>query len=232
MLLPPLIFYFVCRVFANAESLFYYTTFSRKTKKLLSQEEVKRLLAQATAVNMSDSSTKGNIASSKREKGGQPNVNCGDMAVTELEDSQLSIKHDVMNGTKVEESCSKINPEAMATTDIDDNNGEKDKAHLNHHGTDVGNTGHTQTARDQQQTFTQSDRQEMLVPTEGGDGEIQQEKSTSERRADGWVPGAASGYTDSNMKDTHDQQYMCEQHPQQLQNELNYEDYNGQIEVL
>ena len=37
----------VYRVFANAESLFYYTAFSRPTKTVLSLEEVRRLLAQA-----------------------------------------------------------------------------------------------------------------------------------------------------------------------------------------
>lgn len=40
--------FYTYRVFANADTLFYYPAFARPTKKFLSLDEIKRLLSQAT----------------------------------------------------------------------------------------------------------------------------------------------------------------------------------------
>ena len=52
------------RVFASAETLFYYTCFTRPTKKMLSLEEIKNLLAQASEeplVKRSEHDVLGNV---------------------------------------------------------------------------------------------------------------------------------------------------------------------------
>ena len=52
------------RVFASAETLFYYTCFTRPTKKVLSLEEIKNLLAQASEeplVKRSEHDVLGNV---------------------------------------------------------------------------------------------------------------------------------------------------------------------------
>ncbi len=94
-------------MFANAESLFYYTAFSRPTKKLLSREEIKRLLAQATA-SSGDSPTTLTTTVSAMERGKeQRTINAnpeGDMTVVELGDSQISINREGKAVTKSNES--------------------------------------------------------------------------------------------------------------------------------
>ena len=96
-----------CRVFANAESLFYYTTFSRPTKKLLSQEEIRRLLAQATTPSDGPGPTTCTTSISaveKRKESTTVVINQGDMAVVELGDSQVSIDHEAVTIAKSKEN--------------------------------------------------------------------------------------------------------------------------------
>lgn len=72
------------RVFANAETLFYYTAFARPTKKLLSLEEIMRLLAQATdQPEVQDGDVRRNVTI---VHGGEENqTNVEEMTVTEVD---------------------------------------------------------------------------------------------------------------------------------------------------
>ena len=79
-------------MFANAESLFYYTSFSRQTKKLLSLEEVKQLLAQAMGqpAPLYNTTEVHNITDGEAE-GGENSTQCnGDgTAITEIDDEEV-----------------------------------------------------------------------------------------------------------------------------------------------
>ena len=175
------------------------------------------MLAQATA--SSDNPT-GNVTIVKREKESPPNINRGDMTITELEESQLSIDNESMTVTKFEENRSNINREAMAITDVDDSKGEMQ------HDTNVDNE------RNQGEMLVESDRQGVVFATsDRTNGEIRQETSTTGQgsgegvltygdAANGKIPGIEGT------------EYTYEQDVEQ--NATNYEDYvqqSDQIEV-
>ena len=193
-------------MFANAESLFYYTAFSRPTKKLLSQEEIKRLLAQATT--SSGGPTTINVSAIERGKESPKNVNLGDMTIVELGDSQVSIDHEAMAVNKskrginrgdvsiteleesqssigheatavrkLKESPSNINREAMAVLDVDDDEGETQNDRMHFNQHDTNVDNEGHSFGDQQQTFGESDVQKVVL-NDRSSGKIQQELST------------------------------------------------------
>ena len=89
------------RVFANAETLFYYTSFSRPTKKLLSLEEVKRLLAQATGQPPPHNVTEvSNIITDgqREEEGSRVQSNDDGTAITEVDDEEIETERNEQSG--------------------------------------------------------------------------------------------------------------------------------------
>lgn len=122
-------------MFANAESLFYYTTFSRPTKKLLSQEEIRRLLAQATTPSDGPGPTTCTSVSAveRRKESTTVVVNQGDMAVVELGDSQASIDHEAVTIAKSKENqTAGINRGDMSITEL-----EESQLSIDHEATTV-----------------------------------------------------------------------------------------------
>lgn len=76
--------FYICRVFANADTLFYYPAFARPTKKSLSLDEIKRLLAQATGKpKVQSGDVTRNVTVVHGEEENQPHVEA--MTVTDLD---------------------------------------------------------------------------------------------------------------------------------------------------
>lgn len=203
-------------MFANAESLFYYTAFSRPTKKLLSQEEIKRLLAQAIA--SSNSPTTASVTVIEGEKESPANVSQGDMTIIELGESQFSMDHESRTVAKSKEGQSTVNYESMAIADIDNDDEGEDGMHSN---TSVDNSG------DQQQAFAKSDG----VLGDGSNGKIQQEMPPEgQGSSEGAI--AYDGVADGRIPDMESTQYEYDiQDIDMEQNATNYENYSDQIEV-
>lgn len=230
-------------MFANAESLFYYTAFSRPTKKLLSQEEIKRLLAQATT--SSDSPTATSVTVVEGEKESPANVNQGDITIIELGESQLSMDREAMTVTKPHKVSQRSKDRGdMTIRELEDSQLSIDheatiaikpkecQSTINHESMAIVGVDdddgekdrmHSNTSvRDQQQTFAKSDG----VLDDRSNGEIQQEMPPDGQGSSGGAIAYYDAIEDGRIPDMEGTQYEYE--IQDVEQNANYSD---QIEV-